>query len=95
MFVTGFVIFLSIILVLAKLPRLWMLRALRFDIAIDLAVSVIVLAIHWGSFSGVIAATFAGLLTSVATSTAKRAFGHVRKGQYFPGWFTLRVEDLR
>lgn len=95
MFVTGFVIFLSTILLLIKLPRRWMLRLLHYDIAIDVAVSVVVLAIHWGTFSGVIAATFAGLLTSLATSAAKRAFGHIHRGQYYPGWVTLRVEDLR
>lgn len=93
MFITGFVIFLSTILVLVKLPRLWMLRALRYDIAIDVAVSVVVLALHFGTFSGLVAATFAGLLTSVATSTAKRAFGHIRDGRYYPGWFHLNVGD--
>ena len=29
----------------------------------------------------------------LAVSTAKRAFGHVRKGRYYPGWITLRVGD--
>lgn len=93
MFITGLVIFLSTILVLIKLPRLWMLRALRYDIAIDVAVSVVVLALHFGTFSGLVAATFAGLLTSVATSAAKRAFGYIRAGRYYPGWINLRVGD--
>jgi len=95
MFVTGFVIFLSTVLLLVKLPRRWMLRLLHYDLAIDLGVSAIVLAIHWGSFSGVIAATFAGLLTSLATSGAKRAFGHLHGGRYYPGWFTLDVKDVQ
>lgn len=95
MFVTGFVIFLSTVLLLIKLPRRWMLRLLHHDITIDLVVSAIVLAIHWGSFSGVIAATFAGLLTSLATSGAKRAFGHIHAGRYYPGWIALDVKGLQ
>lgn len=94
MFVTGFVIFLSTVLLLMKLPRRWMLRLLHYDIAIDLVVSAIVLVIHWGSFAGVIAATFAGLLTSLATSAAKRAFGHIHRGHYFPGWINLDARGV-
>jgi len=95
MFVTGFVIFLSTVLLLVKLPRRWMLRLLHYDLTIDLVVSAIVLSIHWGSFSGVIAATFAGLLTSLATSGAKRAFGHIEAGRYYPGWIALDVKGLQ
>ena len=91
MFTTGFVIFLSAGLVLVKLPRRWMLRVLHYDIAVDLAVSVLVLLVHWGTFSGVMAATFAGLLTSIGTTAAKRAFGHIHGGLYYPGLLTLKV----
>lgn len=91
MFATGFVIFASAVLILIKLPRRWMLRILHYDIAIDLAVSALVLIVHYGTFSGVMAATFAGLLTSVATTAAKRAFGYIAGSQYFPGFLTLKV----
>lgn len=91
MFTSGFIVFLSTVLVLVKLPRRWLLRVLHYDIAIDLIVSAIVLAIHFGTFGGVMAATFAGLLTSLATSAAKRAFGYIAGSQYFPGFLTLKV----
>lgn len=93
MFVTGFVIFLSTILLLVKLPKRWMLRVLHYDLAIDITVSALVFAVHFGTFSGVMAATFAGLLTSLATSAAKRAFGHIHAGRYYPGWVTLDVGE--
>jgi hypothetical protein len=76
---------------LAKLPRRWLLRALKHDIAIDVTVSVLVLLLHWGSFSGVMAATIAGLLTSLATSGAKRLVGYIDGDRYFPGIFCLKV----
>ncbi len=88
---TGFVVFLGVVLIMTKLPRRVMLKALNHDIAIDLIVSVATLIIHWGTFSGVMAATVAGLLTSLATSGAKRLFGFIRGQTYFPGLLHLDV----
>lgn len=91
MFTTGLMVFLGVMLILAKLPRRLMLRALHHDVALDLTVSVIVLMIHWGTFSGLMAATVAGLLTSLATSGAKRLFGFIDGKRYVPGVLNLRV----
>ena len=89
MFGTGFAVFLGLLFILIKLPRRLMLRLLHYDVALDVAVTLFVLFIHWGSFSGVMAATVAGLLTSVATSAAKRMFGHIGGRNYHPGMFCL------
>ena len=78
MFMTGLAIFTGVALLLAKLKQRWMLRALNHDLAFDVAVSAATLVVHWGTFSGVMAATIAGLLTSVATSAAKRLFGYIK-----------------
>jgi len=88
---TGIVVFLGVALILWKLPRRWMLRALHHDVALDLTVSALVLIIHWGTFSGVMAATVAGLLTSLATSGAKRMLGYMHGNRYVPGIFHLDV----
>jgi len=89
MFLTGLAIFTGAALLLAKLRRRWMLRALNHDLAVDLTVTAATLVLHWGTFSGVIGATIAGLLCSVATSTAKRLFGFIRGNTYFPGVYKL------
>lgn len=91
MLMTGFTIFLGVVLLLAKLPRRMALRALKHDLAIDLIVTALVLLIHWGTFSGVMAATVAGLLTSLATSGMKRLVGYVDGDTYFPGRIRLDV----
>lgn len=91
MFVTGFAIFLGLVLILIKLPRRTMLRLLRHDVALDVGITVLTLAVHWGTFSGIMAATVAGLLCSLATTLAKRTFGFIKGDQYFPGLVTLRV----
>jgi len=62
-------------------------QALNHDLAIDVAVTATTMAIHWGTFSGVMGATIAGLLCSVATSAAKRLFGYIRGNTYYPGVF--------
>ena len=88
---TGLIVFLGVALILWKLPRRWMLRALHHDVALDLLVSVLVLVIHWGTFSGTMAAAVAGLMTSIATSGAKRLFGSMSGNRYSPGVFHLDV----
>ena len=91
MFTTGLAIFLGLVFIFIKLPRRTMLRWLRYDILLDLAITLIVLVVHFGTFSGVMAATFAGLLTSVGTSLAKRVFGYIQGDQYFPGLIRLSL----
>ncbi len=88
---TGIAIFLGLVFIFIKLKRRTMLRLLRHDMAIDVAVTILTLAIHWGTFSGVMAATFAGLLTSVGTSLAKKAFGYIDGDYYHPGYIALKV----
>ena len=88
---TGFSIFLALVFIFAKLPRRTMLRLLRHDMAIDVFVTLLVLFIHYGTFSGVMAATFAGLLTSLGTTAAKRMFGYIQGDRYIPGYVALAV----
>ncbi len=91
MLMTGITVFLGIALIFAKLPRRTMLRALKHDLAIDLLVTILVLLIHWGSFEGVMAASVAGLLTSLATSGLKKMFGYIDRNFYIVGKWRLNV----
>ena len=91
MFMTGFMVFLGTAALLAKLPRRKMLRALHHDALVDVTVTVVVLAIHFGTFGGVMAATIAGLLTSMLTTTMKKIVGHSDGQMYYPGVLCLKV----
>lgn len=91
MIATGIVIFSGVALLLAKLRRQWLLRALNHDLALDVAVTAVTLVVHWGTFSGVMAATVAGLLTSICTTVTKKLVGYIRGGVYYPGLWTLAV----
>ena len=90
MFATGFAVFLAMMLLLIKLPRRWALRLLHYDLVLDVAVTLAVLFIHFGTFSGVMAATVAGLMTSLFTTAVKRAFGSLSSKGYLPGYFNIR-----
>lgn len=91
MFAMGFVVFIAVLLLMVKLPPRVLLRLLHYDLAVDFAVSVVVLFLHWGSFEGVMVATIAGFMTSVATTGAKRLFGHIKGHIYYPGLMALRL----
>jgi hypothetical protein len=88
---TGFLIFAGVGLLLVKLPRRTSLRLLKHDLLLDLAVTLLVLLIHWGTFSGVMAATVAGLMTSLATSSLKALVGYIEGDVYYPGKLRLAV----
>ncbi len=91
MLMTGFTIFLGVGLLLVKLPRRTALRVLKHDLALDVAVTLLVLIIHFGTFAGIMGATVAGLLMSLATSAAKRLIGYVDGNVYYPGRIRLDV----
>ncbi len=92
MILTGLTIFLGIALILAKLPRRLMLKALGHPLGLDLTISALTLVVHWGTFSGVMAVTVAGLLTSLATSAARRLFGYIQQGRYHRGLINVVAE---
>jgi len=92
MLATGLLVFLGVALILWKLPRRSALKLLNHDLAIDVTVTAVTLIVHWGTFSGVMAATVAGLLTSLATSAAKRLFGFIRGSHYYPGVFHVGAD---
>ena len=91
MLLTGLTVFLGVTLLLAKLPRRTMLKALKHEVAVDITVSAITLAIHWGSYEGIMAATIAGLLMSMATSSMKRLVGYIDGDMYYPGVICLKI----
>ena len=87
---SGFIIFFGMLMLAAKLKRSTSLRLLAFPLTIDISVSVITLMLHWGTFSGVMAAAFAGLLTSVFTTCARWLVGYISGGIYYPGLLNIR-----
>ena len=65
---TGVIIFVGLLFIFIKLPRAWVLRLLGYPLALDLVVSTSAYVLHWGTFTGVMAAAVAGLMCSGFTA---------------------------
>ena len=95
---SGVIIFLGMLLLGIKLPKKVSLKLLGRPLALDLGVSVLAYAMHYGTFSGIMAAAVAGLMCSGFTSGARYAFGYIKDKQYHKGriWqLQLREDELK
>lgn len=88
---SGAIIFLGMLFLGFKLPRATSLKLLGRPLLVDLVVSITAFMMHYGTFSGVMAAAVAGLMCSGFTSTARFAFGFIKDGRYHKG----RIWQLR
>lgn len=86
---SGIIIFVGLLLLAIKLPLKTNLKLLGRPLAVDLTASIVAYILHYGTFSGIMAAAVAGLMTSGFTSIARKAIGYIEKGQYFPGWWDM------
>lgn len=82
---SGVIIFLGLLLLGFKLKVRTSLTMLGYPLALDFGVSALAFIMHYGTFSGVMAAAVAGLMCSGFTSAARYAFGYIKAGRYIPG----------
>lgn len=82
---SGVIIFLGLLLLGLKLPLKTSLRLLGRPLALDFGVSALAFIMHYGTFSGVMAAAVAGLMCSGFTSAARYAIGYIEGSKYHPG----------
>lgn len=81
---SGVIIFLGLILLAWKLPLHWKLVGLGYPLYVDLGASICAYILHWGTFTGVMAAAVAGLMTSAFTSIMRLFMGYT---YYNNGWW--------
>lgn len=73
----GFIVALGLLVSLAKLPWRHKLWVTSHPLAMDALVFVALTILHWGTFSGVMAATAGALFCSVTLTVARRVIGWV------------------
>ena len=66
-------------------PRLFVLRLLGRPFMLDFAVTVLLFWMHWGTFSGVMIATFTAGMWSICVRLARWWLGYVQGDRYFFG----------
>jgi hypothetical protein len=75
---SGVIIFVGLLFLFIKLPRRIARRLLGRPLALDLTVRAVAYALHWGTFTGVMAAAVAGLMCSGFTIFARVLIGYRR-----------------
>lgn len=81
----GIVVGLGLLTMFWKLSWRGRMRLLSNPLAADVAIFVLLSAIHWGTFSGLMVAAVGALFCSVTLSLGRFVFGHVSNGRYVPG----------
>ena len=92
MITSGVLIFLGFIFLAVKLPRRITLRLLGWPLTLDITVASLAYALHWGTYTGVMAAAVAAMLVSVLTSGCRWAFGYIQGDVYHPGHFPVEIK---
>ena len=82
---SGVIILLGFLMLFIKLPKRTIALLLGYPLAVDIVASVGAYVLHFGTFSGVMAAAVAGLMTSALTTFGRWGFGYIEHGKYQPG----------
>lgn len=82
---SGFIILFGFLALFVKLPKRTVLHLLSWPLAVDIVGSVIAYVLHFGTFSGVMAAAVAGLMLSACTSIGRWSVGYIENSKYVAG----------
>ena len=85
----GIVVGIGIIVMLVKLSWRNKMMVLSNPLAMDIFVFVLLTALHWGTFSGLMVAAIGALFCSITLSVGRWLFGHVESRIYQPGIFNI------
>ena len=89
---SGLIIITGLVLIGIKLPRRTALKMLGRPLMLDVFVTILTFIMHYGTFSGVMAAAVAGVMCSLITTAARKSFGYIEKDIYYKGFFTISLE---
>lgn len=86
----GIVVGLGLLVMFAKLDWRWRMRLLSNPLAVDVIIFLLLTAVHWGTFSGLMVAAVGALFCSVVLSIGRYVYGYVENGEYHSGLFDVR-----
>lgn len=88
---SGIIVALGLVLWFFKMSWKNRIKMLSYPLALDVSIFVVLTLIHWGTFSGVMAAATGSLICSGLISLGRWAFGYKEAGQYVPGVWSVKV----
>lgn len=83
----GFCSALGIFITLLRCPRMIVLHIFGYAWVLDIIMSALMFAMHWGTAIGGFSAVIASLFCSVGISMCKKTIGHMDGTTYVKGWF--------
>ena len=88
---TGTIVFMSLVVLVWRLPRKTMLRLFGTPWLLELPFGILAYALHWGTFSGMMAAAVAAILCFGFVQAGRSLVGYIKSGQYYAGIVALKV----
>lgn len=73
---SGIIIFVGLLFLFIKLPKHWVLVGLGYHLWVDIIAAILAYVLHWGTFTGTMAAAVAGLMTSAMTTIGRTWMGY-------------------
>lgn len=73
---SGIIIFIGLLFIFIKFPRHWVLVGLGYALWVDIGAAAVAYILHWGTFTGTMAAAVAGLMTSAMTTIGRKWIGY-------------------
>lgn len=92
---SGFIVALGLVIWFLKLSWRGRMRLLTRPMLVDAIVFISLTFLHWGTYSGVMAATIGALVCSTLLGIGRKLFGYYEGKQYIPGAFDIshRLEN--
>lgn len=86
MFEMGFCVGLGLLVIMFKANWKWRMVMLSNPVKMDIVVFTVLTLLHWGTFSGVMAATIGALMVSLILTMGRKVYGYKDgKGNYVRG----------
>lgn len=95
---TGTIVFLSLIVLMWRLPRKTKLWFFGHPAWLEIPFGILAYLLHYGTFSGMMAAATAACMCFAFMHLCKLLFGYIDKGRYHRGmfdWSERRVQGVR
>jgi hypothetical protein len=86
----GLIVAFGLLVTFWKLSWKARLRMLSYPVAMDIGVFMLLVSLHWGTFSGVMVATIGALSCSCVLMALRWAYGYMERGKHVPGKFNIK-----
>jgi len=87
---SGIIIFVGLLFIFIKFPRHWVLVGLGYALWVDIGAATVAYILHWGTFTGTMAAAVAGLMTSAMTTIGRKWVGYTYYDTKERVWYYVR-----